>query len=53
MICPHCKNQISDTEVAHYFASKGGRSTSEAKRAASRRNAKLGGRPKKKKEKKR
>jgi hypothetical protein len=53
MICPHCNQEIDDKEIARHLASKGGRkggrSTSPAKQAASRRNAKLGGRPKKEK----
>jgi len=25
MNCPHCKKKISDKEISHYLASKGGR----------------------------
>jgi hypothetical protein len=38
MKCPHCGQEIDDLTVAHHMASRGGKSTSEAKRAATRRN---------------
>jgi len=53
MNCPHCHKEIDDSDIARHLGSiggrKGGRSTSKAKVAAARRNAKLGGRPKKEK----
>lgn len=46
MNCPHCHKRISDKLIARRMARRGGRSTSEAKVAAARENAKRGGRPK-------
>jgi hypothetical protein len=40
MNCPHCKERILDTEIAHYLAAKGGSVKSERKRIASRENGK-------------
>lgn len=45
MKCPHCGKEISDEEIARYFAALGGRSTSPRKAAAVRENGKKGGRP--------
>jgi hypothetical protein len=50
MKCPHCGKEISDEEIARYFAAIGGRSTSPRKAAAVRENGKKGGRPRAKKE---
>jgi hypothetical protein len=46
MQCPHCREEIADELLAHHLAAKGGASKSEAKRLASARNGRLGGRPK-------
>jgi hypothetical protein len=46
MQCPHCREEIADELLARHLAAKGGASKSEAKRLASARNGKLGGRPK-------
>lgn len=47
MICPHCHRKIPD----HLIAAHLGSIKSEAKAAAARRNGRLGGRPRKEKEK--
>lgn len=47
MQCPHCKKRINARLLAAVFAAKGGKSTSEAKAEAARKNGRLGGRPKK------
>ncbi len=52
MICPHCKKEINESDIAKHFGSKGGKKggkvKNEKRAAASRANGKLGGRPKKK-----
>ncbi len=49
--CPYCHNEIPLNFYTKHFAAKGGRlggkSRSAAKRRASRKNGKKGGRPKK------
>ena len=47
MRCPHCGRDIDDQEVARHLAAKGGAARTELKREASRRNGRLGGRPRK------
>ena len=44
MLCPHCNIDIPDRDIAHHLSRKGGSSRSEAKRLASAKNGKLGGR---------
>lgn len=46
MNCPYCHRRISNKLIARRLARRGGHSTSDAKVAAARENAKLGGRPK-------
>jgi len=48
MHCPKCGFTIDDREISHHLAAKGGLARSQAKREASRRNGRLGGRPRKK-----
>jgi hypothetical protein len=51
MKCPHCKNDISETEIQAHMGKMLGESnkgkTSGKRKLASRLNGKLGGRPKK------
>lgn len=47
MKCPCCNHEIPDHDIAKYLASKGGHSTSDAKKEAAKLNGKKGGRPKK------
>lgn len=35
MLCPHCKNEIDDTDVARYLAAKGGAATGKRKARSS------------------
>jgi hypothetical protein len=50
MICPHCNQEIAESiirsRVASQIGARGGRVKSRAKTEACRRNARLGGRPK-------
>jgi hypothetical protein len=46
MLCPHCNQDIDDRDIARHLAAKGGGSRSEAKIAACRLNASIGGRRK-------
>lgn len=39
MICPNCKHDIDDKEIARHFAARGGRATSDAKKRSSAENA--------------
>jgi hypothetical protein len=48
MKCPHCNKEIDENHIAHHAGSVLGSIKTETKAAASRRNGKLGGRPKKK-----
>jgi len=48
MICPVCKKKVSPNHFACVRARKAGQTITAKKSAASRRNAKLGGRPKNK-----
>lgn len=45
MNCPKCSHQITDEEIARYFAAKGGSASTEAKRRSAAENGKKGGRP--------
>lgn len=47
MKCPCCNHEISDQDIAKYLATKGGKATTDAKKAAAKLNGKKGGRPKK------
>ena len=55
MKCPHCNKTINESDLNKHFASKGGKVGGKVKNkkraAASRANGKLGGRPRKTKEK--
>lgn len=49
--CPHCNKAVSLTLFTSYLGSRSKGKTSERKKRASRENGKLGGRPKKQKDK--
>jgi hypothetical protein len=48
MICPHCKKDLTESEIIALFSAWRGSQKSEKKSKSSAENGKKGGRPKKK-----